>query len=816
MKKILSIFITGIASLLATFAQDGFHEQIQQGNANAAKVELLGLTPQMGWRTCDKFAGNLDEKVIRQMADRIVELGLADAGYIYLNIDDCWHGERDENGFIQADPVRFPSGIKALADYVHSKGLKLGIYSDAGCKTCAGRPGSLGHEYQDALTYARWGIDYLKYDWCFTDDINPKGAYILMRDALAATGRPIFFSMCEWGTSQPWLWASEVGNSWRSTGDIGVSFRENIYHDTWTQLSVLSIVDLNEPLRQYAGPGHWNDPDMLECGNGLTIEQDRSHFTLWAMMAAPLILGNDLSDMTPAVYDIITNKDVIAIDQDPLGIQGFRHKVIDGVEYWFKPLSDGKWAMTIFNRNTWDTTVALDWQEFNLKDNLSGRSTEFDTFVYNVKDVWGNAPKSLVNTCAGAEFKLTSDDVVTFILTPAGRQASFTAVPGKNNWIFGADTPVTISFTAFNPSNSATRAKYSLNLETDTHRHIKSWKKDVALNGNESRALSFNLGKLVPGFYTITLSKEGGLHKTFNIGVDPDKVISEPDCQPDFKAFWDKARAELAAVAPEYALELMPERCNQTGSVYKVTMNSLDNHRLQCFLAVPAKAGKYPVVINYNGYGSTCWIPEPNPDYCVMTVSTRGQGEIENNIYGDWIRYNIDNPEKYYYRSAFMDLVRAIDFAAQCEMIDPRNMFAQGGSQGGAFTLAAASLDHRLRAVAPDVPFLSDYPDYFKIVDWPATPVFEAQKAAGLSDEQLYKNLSYFDIKNLAQWLECPVLMAFGLQDVTCPPHTNFSGFNNIPHQNKTWKVYPQRGHDVWTESDWDGIRWNFFKQFIQ
>ena len=256
--------------------------------------------------------------------------------------------------------MRFPSGIKALADYVHSKGLRLGLYSDAGCMTCAGRPGSLGHEYQDALQYARWGVDYLKYDWCNTEDINPRGAYTLMRNALAESGRPIFFSMCEWGNSKPWEWADEVGHSWRTTGDIGLSFRKNIEHGSWTQLSVLTIVDINEKLREYAGPGHWNDPDMLECGNGLTMAQDRSHFTLWAMMAAPLILGNDLTNMTDSVFDIITNKDVIAIDQDSLGVQGLRYLVEDGLEFWFKPLVDGRWAFTVFNRGGKDTSYKLD------------------------------------------------------------------------------------------------------------------------------------------------------------------------------------------------------------------------------------------------------------------------------------------------------------------------------------------------------------------------------------------------------------------------------------------------------------------------
>jgi alpha-galactosidase len=189
-------------------------------SGKAQKWEHLADTPQMGWSTWNKFQGNISEEVIKGIADAMVESGLRDAGYTYINIDDCWHGKRDADGFIQADPVKFPNGMKAVADYVHSKGLKLGIYSDAGTGTCAGMPGSLGHEYQDAIQYARWGVDYLKYDWCNTTNVNPQGAYQLISDALRANGRPIFLSMCEWGNSRPWKWAKEIGHSWRTTPDI--------------------------------------------------------------------------------------------------------------------------------------------------------------------------------------------------------------------------------------------------------------------------------------------------------------------------------------------------------------------------------------------------------------------------------------------------------------------------------------------------------------------------------------------------------------------------------------------------------------------
>lgn len=354
----------------------------------AQKYENLALTPPMGWNSWNKFACNIDENLIKGIADQMVESGLRDAGYIYLNLDDCWHGERDSLGFIQADPVKFPSGIRALADYVHSKGLKIGIYSDAGRKTCGGRPGSFGHEYQDALQYARWGIDYLKYDWCDSEDINPVGAYNLMRDALRAAGRPILFSMCEWGSSKPWEWAADTGHMWRTTGDIFNCFDCVDKHPGWAAYGVLQILDMQNGLRKYAGPGHWNDPDMLEVGNGQTVNEDRAHFTMWCMLAAPLILGNDIRNMTRETKDIILNKEVIALDQDSLGIQGLRFAVEDGLEFWFKPLVNDEWAFCILNRSTETKEYAIDWQKFNLYDDVARRFTDFDSKVYKIRNLW--------------------------------------------------------------------------------------------------------------------------------------------------------------------------------------------------------------------------------------------------------------------------------------------------------------------------------------------------------------------------------------------------------------------------------------------
>lgn len=352
------------------------------------KFEQIALTPPMGWNSWNKFACEINEQLIRDTADAMVASGMKDAGYEFVNIDDCWHGQRDAQGFIQPDAKRFPSGMKALADYVHSKGLKLGIYSDAGAKTCGGRAGSRGREYQDALTYAQWGIDYLKYDWCHAEDLKAEGAYATMRDALFAAGRPVVFSICEWGSNKPWLWGKKIGHLWRTTGDITARFDGVVDHGTWKSWGVLQILDLQKGLREYAGPGHWNDPDMLEVGNGMTVNEDRAHFSMWCMLAAPLIAGNDLRNMSKETLEILVNKDVIAVDQDPLGIQGFKHSEKEGVEIWFKPLSDGAWAMCVLNRTTAPQKISFDWKGEKVTDSFAKREARFDTTTYALRNLW--------------------------------------------------------------------------------------------------------------------------------------------------------------------------------------------------------------------------------------------------------------------------------------------------------------------------------------------------------------------------------------------------------------------------------------------
>lgn len=397
----------------------------------AQKWEKIGDRPQMGWSTWNKFQGNISEEIIKGIADAMVASGLSEAGYQYINIDDCWHGQRDADGFIQCDPKKFPNGMKALADYVHAKGLKLGIYSDCGTGTCAGLPGSLGHEYQDALQYTRWEIDYLKEDWCNTTNINAKGAYQLMSDALRAAGRPIFMSMCEWGGHKPWEWAGEIGHSWRIGPDIWCNFDSTRVHPQgFTDIGVMQCIRLCEPLRRYAGPGHWNDPDMLEVGNGMTVNEDRAHFTMWCMMASPLILGNDLRAMSQETKAILMNREMIAVDQDELGVQGLRVATEQGLEFWFKPLTGGDWAMTILNPTKEAVNYDLNWQHFNFIDTeVSRLGTHFYTQVYKIRDLWTHKDEGLTTLANKVWRKLTvpAHDVVSYRLTPVTTKRTTTA-----------------------------------------------------------------------------------------------------------------------------------------------------------------------------------------------------------------------------------------------------------------------------------------------------------------------------------------------------------------------------------------------------
>jgi len=317
-----------------------------------AATQMVAQTPPMGWNSWNFFHRNVTQKDVEAAADAMASNGMRDAGYVYVNIDDTWEGERDANGVLHTNS-KFPD-MKALADYVHSKGLKLGIYSSPGPKTCAGFEGSYGHEQQDADLYASWGIDYLKYDLCSYRKImaeqapNDKAAqmrtmiaaYAKMDKALKSTGRPIVFSLCQYGDDAVWEWAPSIGgNLWRTTGDI---------NPTWNR--IYDILEEQAGLARYAGPGHWNDPDMLEVGNGkLSPAENRSHFSMWAMLAAPLLAGNDLPNMTPEVLSILTNHDVIAIDQDRLGREATRAYADGEVEVWTRHLEHGALAVAVLN-----------------------------------------------------------------------------------------------------------------------------------------------------------------------------------------------------------------------------------------------------------------------------------------------------------------------------------------------------------------------------------------------------------------------------------------------------------------------------------
>lgn len=385
----------------------------------ADKYEHMAMTPPMGWNSWNHFACNVDEELIKATANAMVKTGMKNAGYVYVNIDDCWHGERDANGRIQVDPERFPSGMKALADYVHQRGLKLGIYSDAGWKTCAGKPGSRGYEFQDAKTYAAWGIDYLKYDWCNTAGLKAEGAYMTMSRALKTAGRPIVLSICEWGDNTPWKWAKPLGQLWRTTGDIYACFDCEYDHGTWSSWGVLQIIDMQDGLRRYAGPGHWNDPDMMEVGNGMSIEEDRAHFSMWAMLAAPLIAGNDLLHMSKETLAVLTNKAVISVDQDSLGIQGFKYQAKDGIDVWFKPLMNGEWAMVALNRNNHDQKFKFGFRHERIVDTLSKRIINFNAVTFTWQDLWDK--ENVGTTHDFIKTTIKRHDVLMIKLTPKGQ-----------------------------------------------------------------------------------------------------------------------------------------------------------------------------------------------------------------------------------------------------------------------------------------------------------------------------------------------------------------------------------------------------------
>lgn len=378
------------------------------GNLAAQKFENLAQTPPMGWNSWNTFeCEGVNEKVIKEVADAMISSGMKAVGYEYIVIDDCWQIGRDEEGYIIVDREKFPSGIKSLVDYVHSKGLKFGIYSDAGTMTCAGRPGSKDYELKDAETYAKWNVDYLKYDWCNTEGQVAETSYKKMRDALYKANKPIVFSICEWGYSKPWEWAGEVGHLWRTTLDIDLGARYD--GDKWgNQLGWTAILDKQVGLEKYAGPGQWNDPDMLAVGNHqMPVNEARSHFSMWCMLAAPLMAGNDLRTMSYDVRDILTNKELILVNQDKLGKQGV--KVIDegNFEIWIKELANGEIAISLLNRELKPNHYQLDWAK------IKGVEADIE---YSIKNLWTG--KDMGSTKEILQLEIPVRDVVMLRLKP--------------------------------------------------------------------------------------------------------------------------------------------------------------------------------------------------------------------------------------------------------------------------------------------------------------------------------------------------------------------------------------------------------------
>jgi alpha-galactosidase len=334
--------------------------------AGRAQDAVLARTPPMGWNSWNHFACEVSDAVVRTQADAMVKSGMKSAGYTYILIDDCWQGRRDAAGYIHPN-AKFPD-MKALANYVHGQGLKIGIYSSPGPKTCGGFEGSYTHEEQDAQTYAMWRMDYLKYDLCSYDGMGDQiAAYRKMYDALQKTGRSILYALCQYGMQKGWEWAASVGgNLWRTDDDI----RDNYF-------SMAELGFGQNGLERFAGPGHWNDPDMLEIGNGgMSDDEYRTHMSLWCILAAPLIAGNNLATMTPATLSMLTNPELIAVDQDPLGVQGHRVVQEGPLEVWMKPLEDGSKALGLFNRGWGATSMTVNFRDVGLGDSA------------NVRDLW--------------------------------------------------------------------------------------------------------------------------------------------------------------------------------------------------------------------------------------------------------------------------------------------------------------------------------------------------------------------------------------------------------------------------------------------
>lgn len=444
----------------------------------AALDNGLALTPPMGWNSWNFYACNVDEGDIKQAADAMVSSGMKAAGYQYIVIDDCWQTGRTSDGTIIADPVKFPGGMKALADYVHSKGLKFGIYSDAGTQTCQERPGMYGHEVQDANTFASWGVDYVKIDWCHTDGLDAKTRYTIIRDALADTGRPILFSLCNWGYSDVWTWGSAVGNMWRTTGDIS---------DDWGKM--LTLIDKNAPLANFAGPSKgWNDADMLFVGNygtgstdgilhigaGMTDTEYRSHFAMWAIMASPLMAGNNMANMNQVTKDILLNKEIIAVDQDPLGRQGVLVSDLGGLQVYSKKLqTSGTRAVVLFNRTGAAANMTVNFSSLGLNASAS------------VRDLWSKTDKGTFNNSYTVNVPSHGSAIVKLT---GSETTNYSFVPGKNYRIVPKSTGLSLAVESASLLNGA---------------HVLQWSYGTSQNDQ------WVISPTTSGFYKISNVKSG-------------------------------------------------------------------------------------------------------------------------------------------------------------------------------------------------------------------------------------------------------------------------------------------------------------------
>ena len=384
-----------------------------------------------------------------------------------------------------------------------------------------------------------------------------------------------------------------------------------------------------------------------------------------------------------------------------------------------------------------------------------------------------------------------------------------------NDWVYEDETFFNIMLTA---SERGASGKLTLAIATDKGFELDYQEHSYNIAPGEPYQVQFLVDNLDAGFYIATLYDDGVKFKSFNFGVRPDDISSPRDAKSDFWSFWQQSLKELAAVEPEYKLTLDAKLSGRLRNVYVVEMKSWGGETIRGYWAVPKTEGKkYPVVVTYMGYNAPVWAPNGNSngDRVEFILSVRGQGlNKPYNSYGEWMCYGLDNKENYYYRGAFLDTIRAIDFVCSRPESDTRCILLEGGSQGGALTLAAASLDSRVVGAAPYVPFLSDFRDYFDIVDWPASTYFAQAKRLGMSNDEMFDVLTYFDIKNLAEHITCPVLMGFGLQDVICPPHTNFAGYNAIKAP-KEWIVFPDKGHNIGFQRRWLDRREEFFQQII-